>query len=273
MTMELQLLVIMALCMHACSAGVIVEAESKPFVARSECMKQESAKQRIAVVNGVSFHFEVLAGLLHILKPYEKSVEVFLSPWIQKENYDGKGSTCVSLSEKEREKPPCDATGAKDLFKWSKAKFRSTNANLRSLPFTYGLCILVSTDYELDANRRLLEQMQPRTTLAIVHNSDYSEMGALLNLSKNITMVTLSPHVADSLAKSTGRPVDWFLPVSGDMAFSSRSGYVRILPNALQIYPLRPDPDCTTSSGANELLGSDCLKGFSMQGKFSNLRR
>ncbi|GAX80205.1 hypothetical protein CEUSTIGMA_g7643.t1 [Chlamydomonas eustigma] len=207
----------------------IVQAESEPL---SPSISLESCPQmRIAVINGVNFHFEVLAGILHVLKPFEGRIEVFLSPWIQKENYDG----------------------VSDLISWSKAKVRSTNGNHQSLRKVYGLAILISTDYEVVQNQRLLNMLQPASTIAVVHNSDYKNMPSLLNLSSNLALVTLSPHVAESLSKVTGKTVQWLLPV----------------------YPLRPDPDCTASLGSSTLSKMDpnCLKGFSMQGKFSNLRR
>ena len=145
-------------------------------------------------------------------------------------------------------------TGAWDLVKWSKATFRSTNANIRSLKINYGLAILVSPDYELPANKKLLDQMNPRITVAIVHNSDFSEMESLLNLSSNMELLSLSPHVSDSLTKATGRKASWMLPV----------------------LPVRPDPDCTASLSSKSQLEAEnapCLRGFAMQGKFSNLRR
>ena len=79
------------LCMGAgwqVEATGIVQADSKAFPASVDTAK-DCPKLRIAIINGVSFHFEVLAGILHVLKPYESSIDVFMSPWIKKENYDG----------------------------------------------------------------------------------------------------------------------------------------------------------------------------------------
>ena len=84
--------------------------------------------------------------------------------------------------------------------------------------------------------------MKPKLTVAIVHNADYGEMDSLLKLSPSLVLLTLSPHVAKSLAKGTGREADWMLPV----------------------YPVRPDPDCTASEGSQER-DPPCLRGFAMQ--------
>ena len=212
--------------------GTIVPDESSTPFLPSLDMAKSCPHLRIAVINGVSFHFEVLAGILHVLRPYESSTDVYMSPWIQNENYDG----------------------AWDLVKWSKATFRSVNANLKSLKLNYGLAILVSPDYELTANKKLLDQMNPRITVAVVHNSDFADMESLLKLSSNMELLTLSPHVSDSLSKATGRPASWMLPV----------------------LPVKPNPDCTSTLSRGDVVeakDAPCLRGFAMQGKFSNLRR
>ena len=69
--------------------GRIVPAEVSNQYQASVVVAKECPGMRIAVINGVSFHFEVLAGILHVLRPYEKYIDVYMSPWIKKENYDG----------------------------------------------------------------------------------------------------------------------------------------------------------------------------------------
>ncbi|KAG1677812.1 hypothetical protein FOA52_008576 [Chlamydomonas sp. UWO 241] len=209
------------------TAVTLVKGDSKPFTS-SVKPSEECPSLRIAIINGVSFHFEILAGLLHVLQPYEKYVDVYMSPWIRRENYDG----------------------AWDLVRWSKANFRSMSEKIADKKLRYDLVVLVSPDYELEQNKLLLEQMRPALTVAIVHNADFGNMTRLLGLSDPLELLTLSPHVAASLAAATQRPTDWILPV----------------------YPVRPEPDCTRETGAGSIVGM-CLRGFAMQGKFSNLRR
>lgn len=75
---------------HGCvqvAASKLVTAE-EPTWSRSVDVSN-CPNLKIALINGVSFHFEIVAGLLHVLKPYEKYVDVYMSPWIRKENYDG----------------------------------------------------------------------------------------------------------------------------------------------------------------------------------------
>eukprot|EP00955_Chlamydomonas_euryale_P006896 73231-Chlamydomonas_euryale.AAC.1 len=96
--------------------------------------------------------------------------------------------------------------------------------------------------------------MAPSLVLAIVHNADYEHLDELLAMHAHVAVVALSPHVASALTQRTGLPTEWLLPV----------------------YPVRPDPDCAAAAagggGGSGVVGL-CLRGFAMQGKFSNLRR
>ncbi|GFR42596.1 hypothetical protein Agub_g3526 [Astrephomene gubernaculifera] len=199
---------------------------------------------RIAVVNGVPYHHDVLAGLLHVLRPYAAHTDVYINRY-----------TRASTSD-----------GAWDLLKWSKSNFllltRGLLASLSRKPTFYDLVILVSPEYELDANAELLRHVRRRLTIAFVHNSDWDEQ-RLINVVKNgstdgVRLVTLSPHTAGSLAATLAEsrqqqqpsyPVDW----------------------QLAVLPFKPRSNCLEASEV-DLLGR-CLRGFSMQGKFSNLRR
>lgn len=160
---------------------------------------QKCPRLRIALVNGVNFHFEVLSGLMHVLQPYERNMDVFLSPYARTANFDG----------------------AWELIKWSKANFMRTD-KLSAIKQPYDLVILVSPDYELQANEDLLRAMKPRMTVSIVHNANYEHMDKLLSISPRMELLTLSPHVAKALAANTQRKVDWMLAV----------------------YPVPPDEDC-----------------------------
>jgi hypothetical protein len=80
--------------LSSCVAVTVVEGDSRPFIptiATSKCRDM-----RIGIINGVSFHFEVLAGILHVLKGYEEHIDVFMSPWVRKENYDGENNALFS---------------------------------------------------------------------------------------------------------------------------------------------------------------------------------
>lgn len=69
--------------------------------------RDQCPRLRIGIINGVNFHFEVLSGLIHLLQPYERHIDVFLSPYARTANFDG----------------------AWELVKWSRCTFRRTDAH------------------------------------------------------------------------------------------------------------------------------------------------
>lgn len=71
---------------------------------------------------------QVLAGLLHVLQPYEDHVDVFLHPHYRTKNFDG----------------------AWGLIKWSRARFLTTSSSISRLKIKYDLVLLVSADYEVE---------------------------------------------------------------------------------------------------------------------------
>lgn len=178
----------------------------------------------IAVVNGVPFHFEVLSGLLWLLRPYEAATDVYVGPNLVSGNTDG----------------------ARDYLRWSRAAFKPAP---RGLQRTYDLAILVSPDYELDANLRMLRAAPPRRVLALIHNGDFAQLPLLLAAHPAVHLAALSPHVVSFLSNATRRPAEWLLSV----------------------FPFQPDTPCSDPSAPGYL--GDCLHGFTLQGKFSNLRR
>eukprot|EP00798_Chlamydomonas_sp_ICE-L_P023059 gene23059-30248_t len=139
--MKLLCILLLACFCSAVSPDSILLPVAKDRVASID-VAAECPKFRIAVVNGVKFHFEILSGLLHVLKPYQKYVDVFLGPYIRTQNYDG----------------------AWDLVRWSKARFYKTDINLHSHNVTYDLVILVSPEYELELSQRIVAAMRPRLT-------------------------------------------------------------------------------------------------------------
>lgn len=220
------------LLQHASTAQAQADSqdssERSPFTP-SVSIKASCPGLRIALVNGVPYHYELLVGLLHVLQPFSKQLDVFLHPSVRS----------------------AQADGAWEFIKWSRATFKKVPDNAEQLRGQYALAILVSIDYELDANKALVAAMQPHTVVAIVHNSDFTRLYQVVALegARVVRLATLSPHVARSLANNTQRPVEPILP----------------------IYPFRPAQDCLHAPRA-ALLGA-CLHGFAIQGKFSNLRR
>ncbi|GIL60290.1 hypothetical protein Vafri_14918 [Volvox africanus] len=183
---------------------------------------------RIAIFNGVPYHYEVLAGLAHLFRRYRHRTDVYVHRYTQRDA--GEGSW--------------------DVLRRFRIKYRLlTRTRLEALardkPF-YDVVILVSPEYELPDLENLLQNIRRHLTVAIVHNSDFEDMQHLIRVAEgggsSMRLVTLSPHTAASLAARVGRNVEWALPV----------------------YPFKPDVDCLNTSSTMYSLQT-CLRGFSIQ--------
>lgn len=154
---------------------------------------------------------------------------------------------CVRLSSQVLRS---NVDGSWDYLKWAQAAtfLRADKPPARPAGANgYDLAILVSPDYELDANRRILAALAPRHVLAIVHNADLPSLSQVVGMHRSIEIVALAPHVAAALQAATQRPANWLLSV----------------------YPVEQPCQQPQAPG---YLGS-CLHGFTLQGGFSNLRR
>ncbi|GIL71639.1 hypothetical protein Vretimale_912 [Volvox reticuliferus] len=217
------------------SAGVSPVTSILPAPGPKPANLSSCPNLRIGIINGVPFHYEVVAGLMHTFRPYSKRTDMYLNRNLRSANGDGSW----------------------DILRRSRINFRLITRSLltsisREKPF-YDLLILVSLDYELDAIEELLRHIRRRVTVAMVHNGDFNDTQRLIRVAESggsiAQLVTLSPHTATSLAAATGRAVEWVLPV----------------------YPFRPNNNCLQATEV-DLLGM-CLRGFAIQGKFSNQRR
>lgn len=174
-----------------------------------------------------------------------------------------------------------------------------------SSSYNYDLAILVSADYELATAIRVLKALRPTHTMALVHNADWDQLSTLLSLGKpaavanahqdsnskstgiagiagQLELFSLAPHVAASISRAV-KQLSTAPNTKGSLSPT------RATPNILQpnknhiptaanpnstlwmlaSLPFQPTPNCNSTQ---PVLGS-CLHGFSIQGKFSNLRR
>jgi hypothetical protein len=242
------------------------------------------------VVNGVPYHYEVLSGLLHVLRPYASTTDVYLNPYVRSAKADG----------------------AWELLRRSKANFvlltrgALAEAAKRGLP-EYDVVILVSTEYEMQTVATVLRHMRARRrTLAFIHNSDSALLPAILRLLEHgvysrpgsssssndsgaaaaalardagsagtagaanktgtggtqqphaVELLVLSPHIATTLREALAT-----------VAGPAVAGRVRV-EVVLPVFPFRPRTHCLEAD-ATSLLGS-CLNGFAMQVRAQQLR-
>ncbi|GIL80479.1 hypothetical protein Vretifemale_9679 [Volvox reticuliferus] len=205
---------------------------SSPLLLREQANITACPNLRIAIFNGVQYHYEVLAGLAYILRRYERRTEIFLHRHTQREAGDGTWDILRRFR-----------------FKYHLLTHTRLAALARAKPF-YDVVILVSPEYELRDLENVLVNIRRHVTVAIIHNSDFENMQRLIQVvesgSSSMRLVTLSPHNAATLAARLARRVEWTLPV----------------------YPFKPKVDCLDTPSLHT-----CLRGFSIQGKFSSVRR
>ncbi|GLC44901.1 hypothetical protein PLESTB_001687000 [Pleodorina starrii] len=194
-------------------------------------------KLRIALINQVSCHYEVLAGLVHLFEPLAQQTDIYIS----------------NLTTAAR------GVGAWELLQPYHSNFIFLNETTRTLlnsssAPSYDLVVLVSPEYHKADIGEWVRNMRPRMTVVYVHNVavnlEIQELVAAVSQGGGeIKLVTLSPHTSELLESMVGQPVDWVLAA----------------------YPFSPNRSCEEVP-ENDLLGS-CVRGFCVQGTLEGSRR
>lgn len=148
---------------------------------------------RLAIVNQVHFHLEVVAGAMHILKDYTtEPVDVYLPAKVVKTNWYG-------------------------FFSWmgNNKSIRFKECKEYDGVTTYDLVWFISPEYHLPYIETTSKQMKPKVALYMVHNghikdADFKRIQAL---SPQLPLLSLAPHVAHYISNRTSQPTDWILPI------------------------------------------------------------
>ncbi|GLC66651.1 hypothetical protein PLESTF_000456900 [Pleodorina starrii] len=193
-------------------------------------------KLRIAIINQVSCHYEVLTGLVHLFEPHAQQTDIYIS----------------NLTTAAR------GVGAWELLAPYHSNFIFLNETTRMLlnsssSPSYDLVVLVSPEYHKVEIGEWVRNIRPRMTVVYIHNVGGMEIQELVAAVSQgggeIKLTTLSPHTSDLLASIVGQPVDW----------------------VLASYPFSPNRSCAEVPQA-DLLGG-CLRGFCIQGTLEGSRR
>uniref|UniRef100_A0A383VTG1 Glycosyl transferase family 1 domain-containing protein n=1 Tax=Tetradesmus obliquus TaxID=3088 RepID=A0A383VTG1_TETOB len=152
------------------------------------------APLKIAIVNQVHFHLEVVAGAMHVLKPLTSGpVTVFLPAKVLKTNWYGFRNW---LADKEG-------------FEWKECKEYDGTT-------TYDLVLFISPEYQTSWVAQVAGQMKPKVALYYVHNGHIpdAEFNRIKAMSPKFPLLTLSPHVAKNIS-ARAAPVEpqWLLPI------------------------------------------------------------
>lgn len=147
--------------------------------------------QRIALVNQEHFHYEIVGGLLHVLRSYYKGdVDVYLN----KLSFNDEGNSTVWL--------------------------KSINPDIEVKDYrfyvgsTYDAVVFISPEYNLPYVDRFIKATRPYSGISIIHNGDFKRLALLSERLPSMRFMTLSPHVAKCLTDNkTNIEVDWMLPI------------------------------------------------------------
>mmetsp|Transcript_40261 Transcript_40261/g.89407 ORF Transcript_40261/g.89407 Transcript_40261/m.89407 type:complete len:399 (+) Transcript_40261:273-1469(+) len=182
------------------------------------------SKPRIAIINEKAFHLEVVGGLIQVLSPYIDTTTIYLHP----------------LNFRER----TFDFGFMDLLKEYPGRMRG----LSSLSFPqFDVAIFVSPEYRVDYVREVIQRMQPRAVVMLIHNGDAPGVVHLPGLHSNTHFMTLAPHVAKFVNNRLNMTtVDWMLPLR----------------------PMQPVRPCDVVQDLPK-----CLSGFAIQGNMDSRRR
>lgn len=166
-----------------------------PLLLCSIAQQANSAEPlRMAIVNQVHFHLEVVAGAMHILKTLTSApVTVYLPAKVMKTNWYGFRSWL----------------GDKEGFIWKDCKEYDGTT-------TYDFVWFITPERDTSWVASVAEQMKPKLALYYVHNGHIpdADLKAIKELSGKMPLLTLSPHVSKNISEKAA-PIEpvWVLPI------------------------------------------------------------
>lgn len=250
---------------------------------------------RVAVVNSVGYHLEVLAGFLHALHRHTPHVRLYVH------NYTLPGNK--------------ENAGFFHYMQW--------RGSIESLPQPPSaaehadLVIFISPEYHLkDYVAPFINASKPQAVLLMLHNADKVLNGSdclaaqqLARLHRNAYVLALSPHVVHYTQEHAGVTPAWWLavhrypnlpmpplhvtvrgalvpPVTAALSSADASSGIRMAGSSVAAGGSSRRPTTGSSSStsiprvpvsqpciAEGNLVPDCLKGFTLQGKITSARR
>lgn len=146
---------------------------------------------RIAIVNHVNFHLEVLGGVLHLLKDFP-NVHVYLHSKVLKENMFG-------------------------FWDWNG---RNPGMDFRDFADYkgdgYDFIWLISPEWRVGEIKKMVAAARPQLVVAYVHNGNSQQLEDVAGIHPSTELLALSAHVADYInqrAPKKQRRADWLLPI------------------------------------------------------------
>lgn len=172
------------------------------FVALTFCLRVEAVGRlkclnrtlpRVAIVNDVPWHYEIVAGFLHVLS--QDLGPQYLDVYLDDQTIDQ------------------NPVGSWDLFKEYPANYKRISNVSGYTPAD--AVITISPEYNLDQNKAFVKKVKPKQVLVMVHNGEdvFAPLEDIREMHPNVTLVTLAPHVANFVTKRLNVSVGWMLPI------------------------------------------------------------
>lgn len=208
------------------------------------------AKPRVAIVNEVAWHVEVVLGLLYALREYEPTVYVHpdalpggvidmgVAAYLAAR---GDGTRLLPLPQPASSAPPADVV------------------------------VSVSPERTPSYTQAFIAAAAPARVIAYVHNGDAADKlrSSLLGLHPGVTFLTLAPHVAAAVKQAWGpgyqERVDWALPVYPHTPLPASSNRISSSSSSSE-----GAAGCSLASYSAD---RPCLGGFGIQGLLNSQRR
>lgn len=145
---------------------------------------------RIAVINEIAGHYEVISGLLHCLRDYQHDLAVF---------FNGR----LSLT---------NTTGFKEWLGGQVGYWAEIN-NIFDYNITADVTISISAEFSWRIHAKSVKHLRSKRLLVFVHRADNSILRRVRHIHPNITYVALSPTVARYSQGIWNLTTHWILPI------------------------------------------------------------
>ena len=160
------------------------------------------AESRIAVVNDIAGHFEVLGGVLHVLLSMGLSPDVYYTGRVDAPDSLGLKSWITQASTTLSSSPS-------GTINWYALRLGAT-ANIRAQTV---MCI--TAELAPKVCQEMVSTLRPKNLLLWVHRADTATATSkILLLHKKIELLALAPHVAALANTRMRRPVQWAVPIA-----------------------------------------------------------
>lgn len=249
-------------------AARLADVTLRGFVA-PRCLN--TAETKVAIINDVPFHQEVVAGMVHVAAHMFAQVDVYLSHQVATNNFRGTRDLLEAY-------PHTTLYGIGSLGNCTKVNNTAGNSTEGCIKPVYGgevdLVITISPEYRPSTSQMIIQKVKPLWVVAMIHNGNTPKLSQVVVLHRRITLVTLAPHVAHFVGQRINRTVDWILPVAPHRPVESCDGDAfQTNLTDVQLYRARLPRNNTLDQLMKSSFERPCFSLFAVQGNVHPMRR